>query len=609
MAKSREEIRTNLLKEAQYYWHDKDGEIDAEKYDPVVNKMFSANAFELEKIYSEIEQSRQKMIVGLSETLMPDQLLLPEPGYTVVQINPKYSRIDIQPEDEFLVTGQDDTGEEYKFYFTPLFKHNYPKCELCVILTEHTGIQIADNEAKAISGVAETEHTSHIWLGLKVGSNIEADDRISFFIGNHIMDDFQKNIVTVHRSKWLINGNAEQELHIKRGIKSFKETAQNDNLLDKLDIQYTYDKQILSRFKNNFIQIILPDEITQHKRQIPPIQDAENRIAGLDIEEPLLWIKMEFSIPVPDNFFLENILYPNAIPLINRRLITRRIVKKHYDRILLPMATTDIFLGIHKVWDEENKKEDKEYQLVNFSGSGNQPGTYMLRDGSQVRRFDKENASEQIYRLLEIIQDERDMFKVQGVNRLEHDFDIIAKAIKRITDKLPESFAKKETNATHFCIANLPSNVYTLWYSYWETQGDKIDFLKDKTGIEVSSKDTEIEQSYTIIPIQRGKGQAKTEDYVHLLREAIVSRGKIVTQADIELYCNSKFRHLIQVENVEYQLMSREDGGLQRGVLVSVKTKDALSDLEMKVVKNEFQNGLNANSAFFNLIKVQISNG
>jgi len=60
--------------------------INVEEYDPVVDLIFKANAYELEKIYSEIEDSDERLLENLVNTLIPDHNLLPTPAFTVAKI-------------------------------------------------------------------------------------------------------------------------------------------------------------------------------------------------------------------------------------------------------------------------------------------------------------------------------------------------------------------------------------------------------------------------------------------------------------------------------------------------------------------------------------------
>jgi len=613
MAKTNKEIVRDLLKEANYYWYDDNEDnvrpLNPEDYDPVVDKIFKANAVELEKLYAEMGESQREVILGLSKSLVPDQSLLPEPGYTVAQVNPKASRVYTSPEDKYLISGQSDTGEKYDYYFTPMFEHEYPKCALVAILTENSAIQIEDNLPEVVKEIPGAKASSSIWLGLNIGKAGEKDS-IPFFLGNRIVDEFDKDYHVFHAAKWFLNGKAEQKLSVNNGVESFGSAQVNGKsgqLLDILNVPNTYEKQIFSRLRNSFILLGLPPDIDDFKYKTPPLPDEHELTSALNIKQPLCWIKLEFPLAISNDFFLENMLYPNCIPLVNRRLKENYVVKSNYDRILLPMPTSDFFLDVHKVQDSRNKEDGSSYQKVDFLHPDSRPGTFTVRSGTRIRRMNREDASRQIHRLMEVIQDEYSTFKEEGVNRLREDFDVIEKAINRIKSQLPDYFRTQEVKSTYFGIANFRSSVSRLYYQYWETQGDEIEQLGDKIGLEVTSSDRKIAGSRSVIPIQKGKGELSSDDFINQLKISLLSRGRIMTKGDIELYCKSRYGHLLEVKTIKRELMMVEDGKRARGILVTVRLTKHLSRAEADFIRIELQNDLNAKSAFFTHIKVEVA--
>ncbi len=615
MAKTSKDIVQDLLKEANYYWYDDNEDnvkqLNPEDFDPIVDKIFKANAVELEKLYAEIDESHKEIVLGLSQSLLPDQSLLPEPGYTVAQIKPKASRVYTSIEDSFQTIGQSDTGEKFKYYFSPLFEHDYPKCEIVAILMDNVALQVENNEPVIVKELQGGTETSCIWLGLDIGK-VNEKDSISFFLGNNIVDEFDKNNHVFHSAKWLLNGEKEKELIVRKGISSFNthlKKGSPPNIFEAMDIPNSYEKQIFSRLRNSFIHISTPSDIENFKYRVPPLFEGSELTSTLDISKPICWIKIELSLAIPNDFLIKNILYPNCIPLVNRNLKDSFVMKSNYDRILLPMPTSDFFLDVHKVQDTKNKEDDPEteYQRVDFLHPDSRPGTFTLRSGSRVRRLNRTDATRRIHRLMEVIEDEYSTFKEKGVNRLKEDFDVIEKAINRIKSQLPDYFREKGSGVAYFCIANFRPKMSRLYYYYWETQGELIKHLGDKIGLEVSSSDINISDSKSIIPIQHGKGELSPDDYINQLKISLMSRGRIMTKGDIELYVQSRYRHMLKVENIGRKLMVLEEGKRGRGILVTVKLLKLLTQKETELIRVELQNDLNAKSAFFTLIKVEVN--
>lgn len=615
MLKTRKEIVEDLLREANLYWYDNHQDsinpINPDEFDPVVDKIFKANAVELEKLYTEIEESQREITLALAQMLVPDQSMLPEPGYTVAQIKPSASRVYTSPEDRFQISGQSETGEEHEYYFSSLYEHDYPVCNLCALISDHMVVQVEDGELKLVAETPGAKSTSTVWLGLDIGS-IREEDEISFFLGNRIVDEFDKESNVFHTARWFLNGQPDQKLRVSRGISGFTTTGKKDkkrHLLDAVDVPNSYEKQIISRFRNSFIHLALPKDLDNFKHEIPSALSESPLVSEIDIPHPLIWIKMEFSLPIPHSFFLENQLYPNAIPLVNRRLLDNYVVKSNYDRILLPMRTTDYFLDVARIQDTRNEEDGTEYHRIDFLHPTSRPGTFIVRDGSRVRRLNRDDATQQINRLLEVIHDEYSTFKEEGVNRLKEDFAMIEKSMNRIRSQMPDLFRGEETKSSYFCIADFRPSVSRLHYTYWETQGESIRHLGDKTSLEVTSRDIKIANSKSLIPIQKGKGELTADDFVNQVKVSLLSRGRITTKGDIELYCQSRYGHLFEVANMSRKLMAIQNGDLTRGVLVEVKRKQPLSAGETEQIRLELQNDLNAKSAFFTPIKVEVYDG
>jgi len=383
MSKSKQEIVTSLLRQAGYYW-DKENEdtvspIDLETYDPAVDKIFKANAVELEKLYAEIGLSQQRVVTGLSRTLVPDSSLLPFPAVTVAQLNTKFGRIEITPEDSFMISGIDDVGDKHDYYFTALFDHEFPSCQLKYIITNATAIK-TERELEPIKTKTPPpayRETKHIWIGLDIDKSIDLDDHIIFFLGNRIVDEFDRNYAVFcategkHKTTWKINGRDDLELNVHKGLKHFLENTSDakvkdatSNLLQALQVPYAYEQQIFTRFKDSFLTLKnLPDDLENYKQALPPLDE------GIDFELPkgasLLWVKLTFQLPIPNDFFLTNRLYVNCIPLLNRKLVQRNVSKSDFDRILLPMPTQDYFLSVNKIWDETDIEGYERVDILN----------------------------------------------------------------------------------------------------------------------------------------------------------------------------------------------------------------------------------------------------
>jgi len=622
MKKGRKEILESMLKFSNYYWYDGAEDsisnqlINVEDYDPVVDIIFKANAYELEKIYSEIEDSDERILDNLVNTLIPDHNLLPTPAFTVAKIQPKFSRLKINPEDVFKIEGKNDIGTQVEYYFTTIGHHEYPKSAMAFALTDNVCVDYSDGEPTIMDDIIDAQpykRSKALWLGIDIGDEIESNDKLTFFIGNEILDPFQYDAQIFNEAKWHINGAAELPLNVKIGVQHFfnEGSARKYEVSKFVDQQeHLYEQQIINYFNSSFLTLSgLPTDLSNLKKVKPHLLDNLNN-ENWKNEKKLLWIKATFEAPISNKFLVENQFYLNVLLLINRKLKKQQIVKNNFDRILLPLPTEDYFLSINSIWDEKsntNSEQPKTYKAVDYINFKDEAGTYTTRPGNSVRRVNQHDISTKITNLLDLIEEEYSSFKEGGVNRLKEDFDAIEKSINRIRKQLPNIYESESERTAFYCVANFRKNASIITYNYWETQGDKVDALASKRKLEVSSDYISLDDSYTITAIQKGRASVNKINYHNNLKKAILSRNKIVTIGDIENYCYNTYPKLIQKLNIEKRIAATANSHKYENiVLVLIQlNEEAAKGLDLTFVKLQIQNGLNASATFYTPIKVQ----
>ncbi|MCB0836332.1 MAG: type VI secretion system baseplate subunit TssF [Bacteroidetes bacterium] len=615
---TKDKIVKRLLKEAQFYWGDPN-DISSKAaqqgdFDPVVERIFEANAVEIEKLYRELEDSNNEIIQGLCKVLVPDEIALPEPGYTLVKITPEFAQAKISPENIFEVEGQDDTGEPFNIYFSSLFNHKIPNWKLQYIFSEAFLWDVSNHQPEDLEvdnfKAPNYDKVKEIWLGFNVDriSKMEEDDLISMFLGNQIFDEFDPHFISFQTATWTLGMDKYWDFEVKKGLSVFKDKEDPQKiykLSDVLGIIDNYEKKIFNRFRNSLVSLTnLPHDLSPYLQPCPP---GYEHLALGDMN-PVLWIKASFPMDIPKSFFEENPLYINCIPIVNRKLISKNVTKQDYDRLLLPMPTENHFLGVNRIWDDQY--QDNTYKEIEFFTSSAKPGNYILRKGNRVRRITEQHASIQINKLLDLIYDEAGIFRESGVNRLNEDFKVIDQAIKRIRNKLPSKYLEEQNKTEYYGVAHIRKRASLIYYNYWECQGEEIQKFNKKIKLSVYSNEVSMDGSFTIIPIQSGKGVIEEENYFKHLKSSIVSRNRIVTQGDIEIFCKSQYGNIIGEIDIENKVLpsNKDLFKMERVVLVSIKLKQPLEKEEENIFKASLQNELNALSAFFSPVKIAIRN-
>lgn len=606
MTKTKLEIAQDLLKEAGYYWYENNEDavekLDPESFDPVIDKLFKANAVEIEKLYMEIEESERRVISGLSKSLVPDSSLLPLPGIAIAQLKTKFNRLEISPKDRFTIVGADAKGETKEFYFTSLFDHNFPGCEAKYLVTNSMVLDISDtkiSEIKQNSNAPNYSQTRYAWLGLELKGLFEENDELIFTIGNNLANNFNPDYYAFCNATCTVNG--EFSVEYGKGFDHKKNTA-DKSLLHALNIPDSHERQVLTRIQESFLSIReFPNNLEELKSFSPLEESTQLEVPG---SIPLLWIKFEFNLPVSNDYFRNNRINVNTVPLVNRRLLEDHVVKQNYDRILFPMPVENYFLSVNRIWDEHTADEELGYKKIDFLNPESTPGSYIVRSSSSIRRFNSQDANQQIHRLLGVIEDEYQAFKEGGVNRLREDFTVIEQALNRIKKEVNDEFYTKARKTPYIGVAHFQPGTLHINYEYWETQADILNALKDEMELPVTSSIPGT-TGLTVTPIQKGRGELTEKDYINLLKEAILSRNKIVTKGDIEQYCLGRYGHLIELLSIDRKLVSF-GGEFKRVILITLELKEGTENADNKkaMITNQLQNELNALSSFFIPIEV-----
>ncbi|MEL6134713.1 MAG: hypothetical protein AAFR59_15230, partial [Bacteroidota bacterium] len=435
---------------------------------------------------------------------------------------------------------------------------------------------------------------------------VKRDDDLTFFLGNKPLDEFDKDYKIFHAARWSLQGANPHSLDHHIGLDHFKSLAQTGTLnqiSDDLGIAYTYEKKIINHFKSSFITIKnLPTRLADWKTPVPQGVTEDKRF-----EKPLLWLKLDFAIPMSSRFFKDFPLFVNCIPMVNRKLKKGNISKSNYDLIPISLPTEHSFLGIHQIKDDSDNK--RPYAALKDTFDSNKtPGTFQLRHASRLRRMTQADAETEIHKLLNLITEEYRSFKEEGVNKLMEDFQIIEKAINRIKRHSLSVSRKTKKSNEYYAIAHIRPQAYYLYYEYWECQQELRGSLTNKQRLNITADALNIEGSVTVFPIYPGKKALKDQDYFHTLKSSILSRNKIITKGDIEVFVKTRYHEDAKLQKIKRAIVPSptELEQMERVILVEISILGTKTPEEMEITRISIQNELNHASSFFTPIQVSL---
>jgi hypothetical protein len=279
----------------------------------------------------------------------------------------------------------------------------------------------------------------------------------------------------------------------------------------------------------------------------------------------ILWIKVQFP-EVVINDILENVMfYINSIPVINKK-ISHQIQTIDSFINYIPLATDEIFLDLENIADSRGY----QYHLKEFSEGNLDIGDATLRH-TGVTRFDERDASELIQYLIELLKDESASFTVIGADQVKGAIREINQRIAAMEQHIRERKFTKSSFPYVIIRAKAPtikSNIDQFNVSYWVTNGEDANDLKVGTRLKDDTSDFVPDSPMLVNTSVGGKSRLNTREKILSYREALLTRGRVVTFADIKTFCLNHFKFAIS--EVKIRKGTKIDSSTNKGFVRTI---------------------------------------
>jgi len=267
--------------------------------------------------------------------------------------------------------------------------------------------------------------------------------------------------------------------------------------------------------------------------------DIEERFIEEQIKEHIQWIRFEFSTIVHSEVFRSVRFMLNCVPVIN-------IEHRKFSQMLkgslniFPLPTKHHFLDIDYIIDgNQNRIDLKNHQ------SKEQGIVAVVRRGG-VARLDNREATELLQYLLEVIKNEAAAFAAIGGNYTKDVLKEIFQHIASLEQRKDKQGIVKDNN-TYLIISTTKSEEQNnCEVAFWHTSGAEGNGLRAGTKCSPPTQTSYFTAPATILKTSvGGRNRLTSEEKLLELRSALLSRGRIVTIADIEAFGMSHFKSAI----------------------------------------------------------------
>ena len=588
---NQEQIKNRMIKRASRMWGY--SELESESaFDPVLELLLSACASELEKLRFEQENSRARITDRILEIIFPNQIVGVVPSQTLLQLTPVENNVQISRYNHFKAIKKtqniyDPTQVNTKdIYFSPTLEMKLTTAQVKYLLYGNKVLQqesffyqeeIARSERNISSG--------EFWIGIHAPGVKKLED-LCFYID--VNNKEQKEFFTYYLQQVKVFSEGK-EYELVEGYNVPTNSIEYENIISKnytgIDAIYNEVNQF---YQANFFTL---------KGTIYPKTEEEKSVAitllenyFLDhkfiTEKDIIWLQFKFYEVITPKV-LENVrIALNCVPAINIRNT------EDYKRIkgqltIYPITGEDSFLDIDYISDNYKKR----YDVKNYLSDDNI--SIVLRRGG-VARFDERNALEHLQHLLGLIREETASFSAIGNDfAIEEELKQIGQNLASIYQNIKEKNLSLNPNPYLIFSSNNKEMDMNFTISYWHTAAEEGNDIK--TGISLvcdSENKTAISKAIVVKPSFGGRRGLTTSDKILEYRNALLSRGRIVTIADVKTFAKSHFKHTIK--GLEVQKGTKKEvslkGGFKRTIDIYLnKNKEVeVSETEWEYLKDSF---------------------
>ena len=588
---NQEQIKNRMIKRASRMWGYSELESES-SFDPVLELLLSACASELEKLRFEQENSRARITDRILEIIFPNQIVGVVPSQTLLQLTTVENNVQLSRYNHFKAIKKtqniyDPTQVNTKdIYFSPTLEMKLTTAQVKYLLYGNKALQqesffyqeeIARSERNIPSG--------EFWIGLQA-SGVEKLEDLCFYID--VNNKEQKEFFTYYLQQVKVFSEGK-EYELVEGYNVPINSVEYENIIAKnytgIDAIYNEVNQF---YQGNFFTL---------KGTLYPPQGEEKSVAttllenyffnhNFMTEKDIIWLQFKFYEVISPKV-LENVrINLNCVPAINIRHT------EDYKRIkgqltLYPLMGEDSFLDIDYIADNHKKR----YDVKNYLSDDNI--SIVLRRGG-VARFDERNALEHLQHLLSLIREETAAFSAIGNEyAIEEELKQIGQNLASIYQNIKEKNLSLNTNPYLIFSSNNREMDMNFTISYWHSAAEEGNDIKTGVLLDCDSENkTAISRAITVRPSLGGRRGLTTSDKILEYRNALLSRGRIVTIADVKTFAKSHFKHTIK--GLEVQKGTKKEislkGGFKRTIDIYLnKNKEIeVSETEWEYLKDSF---------------------
>lgn len=580
---ARSEVKARLLRTAAELWNLPG--LAAGQVDPVLDLLFGAVSYEIERIGNAIFGSDARIFQQVAKYLLPEVSTLPEPAHGVVQLHPK-RRMNVSRYEEISVERtvrrkqNMNRPETYELHFS--FAGDIPLASSWVAeraMVDKLGVMEGMRWVEKTT-LAEDLPPHVMMLGLQGEATSNEELWLYFdWPGN---PSREQCLAVLHRiSAYALDGTP---LTVKAGLPELN-PGTNDPP-GGVDALLQQEQKVRGFYGGRFLRVAL-GELSEMQ---PPWMD---HCAGEGNNgQPSRWIRLDFPVEIGPDLMREALVLDNCAPVINRRL-EKGIYRLQPEMNLKRIDTQGAFLEMEKAENGQGQTYARVPSAEHVEGS---LGTYVVRHGATAR-FDERDGRYLLQHVVDQMREEARAFAAMDIASTLSDIASMEQALSRIERRLRET----PGGAPRTYVAIRPfAKAETAHLHYWVTDGETANGIPAGVLFKGRQQALAARRPVQLVSSTTGaRGKRSPRELVQQYRAALMTRGRIITRRDIMEYCRMVCGGKLRTVEVKDAVMTSpsRNKGLVRCLEVSLSFTDSVAAQEATYFVERLQTELNTRSA------------
>lgn len=572
---TRQQIKSRMLKEAARLWDFQDSEIDS--LDPLVNLLMEACATELEKVGHQIHASHARVLGRLAHLMTPDFIIGPQPAHAIVQVRAVEPQNEINPllqisiKKELPLKKQMDRKRSKELRFTPAAIYQVFDGQVAATASLSGLVAVesfVSKEVVAPSRAGKQLDAQTLFIGLQINPELTDLNGISFFLDWKNHPQKKEIIESLGDAQWFLGGIPLKKITGLEYDSAVIDPGVVNELYEIYDMARNHEKQVNDYYSKQYITIKeLETEEEIDFQSLTQIPKALEEAFGLEeIEkisaEPLLWFQVIFPQSCPQDALSEVHCGINCIPIVNREL-HQNVQSLRHNINVVPLQTDDLFYQMVSVEDTRGTLYRPTSPLTKITDYRSY--NYSLRQG-EVGRYDERNAFETLSYLVDLLRDEANAFSMLDRDWLNTEVENLNQLLARVEDKLEGVYDRESMSYLVVKPEHAGENIYIRFYS---TTGGFANGLPTGTKLKLTAG-IEIDSNNILLATTTKEGREKLGPSKSLIayKQAVLTRNRIVTTADIKAHCQKQIAHKNkELDRIEVKKGVRVGKGEKEGLI------------------------------------------